>query len=407
MPPSSYGKQYRIKPRFFIIIALLLVLLIWGVVSLAAALRPPKIKWGRLANDQSITAVVLRDETVVQAKANGKLSGISAEGEAVKRDQAIAMLYTSGYSEKDLENLTTLRSEIKDYQENSLLKNVKKPSLDSINTQINQKMSEISAQTAAGKNNTLLALEKELNDYMEQRRQLMLTIITQPDDPLNEKYKQEQALVAKIDETRQQLTAPSDGLVSFYLDGFEQEFTPNAIQNMLPEQVKELTGEILSKRGAASGDEIVEVNQPIARIVNPAHWYAVILLGSRENPLSEGNTTEVTFDGLKDPVSAKVVKVVTSGRTALVVLEMTDGAQQMLSLRLINGHIGRDITGFLVPLNMLQEQGDKTVLTYRQPQGGAKTIEVTILAKDAKNAVIADAQSDAGALAVGMELVKP
>ena len=407
MPPSSYGKRYQIKPRFFIILALLLMLLVWGVVSLAAALRPPKIQWGRLANDQSITAVVLRDETVVQAKVNGKLSGIAAEGEPVKRDQAIAMLYTSGYSEKDLENLIKLRSEIKDYQENSLLKNAKITSLDSINEKIAQKMNEISAQTAAGKHNTLLALEKELNTFMEDRRQLMLTVISQPDDRLNDQYTLEKNLQAKIDETRQQLTAPSDGLVSFYLDGFEPNLTVNAIENMLPEQVKELTGMILNQRGAKSGDEVVEANQPVARIVNPAHWYAVIVLGSRENPLSEGNTTEVTFDGLKEPVSAKVIKVVSSGRTALVVLEMTQGAQQMLSLRLINGHIGRDITGFLVPLNMLKEEGGKTLLTYRQPQGGAKTIEVSILAKDPKNAVIADAQTNSGALAVGMELVKP
>ncbi len=406
MSQANFGKQYKIKPRFFIILALLLALLVWGVVSLAAAMRPPRIQWGRLANDQAISAVVLRDETLVQAKANAKLSCIAAEGEAVQRDQPIAMLYTSGYSEKDLEKLIELRAYIKDYQENNIIKNIQDKDLEAINGKINTKMDEISTLTAQGKTQSLLVYEKELKDLMEQRRLYMLEFV-KADEHLNKQYTMESNLQAKIDETRQQVTAPAEGLVSFYLDGFESYLTVAALETMTPEQVRDISGDILSKRTAKAGGEVVEAQQPVCRIVNPSRWYALAVLGSRENPLSEGNTQEVTFDGLKEPVQAKAVKVVNQGRNALVVLEMTAGVQEMLSLRLINGRIGRDISGFLVPVNMLKEDGGKIFLSYRQPQGGVKTVEISVLAKNAKSAVIAEAGADTGALAVGMELVKP
>ncbi len=406
MSQANFGKQYKIKPRFFIILALLLALLVWGVVSLAAAMRPPRIQWGRLANDQAISAVVLRDETLVQAKANAKLSCIAAEGEAVQRDQPIAMLYTSGYSEKDLEKLIELRAYIKDYQENNIIKNIQDKDLEAINGKINTKMDEISTLTAQGKTQSLLIYEKELKDLMEQRRLYMLEFV-KADEHLNKQYTMESNLQAKIDETRQQVTAPAEGLVSFYLDGFESYLTVAALETMTPEQVRDISGDILSKRTAKAGGEVVEAQQPVCRIVNPSRWYALAVLGSRENPLSEGNTQEVTFDGLKEPVQAKAVKVVNQGRNALVVLEMTAGVQEMLSLRLINGRIGRDISGFLVPVNMLKEDGGKIFLSYRQPQGGVKTVEISVLAKNAKSAVIAEAGADTGALAVGMELVKP
>ncbi len=406
MSQANFSKQYKIKPRFFIILALLLALLVWGVVSLAAAMRPPRIQWGRLANDQAISAVVLRDETLVQAKANAKLSCIAAEGEAVQRDQPIAMLYTSGYSEKDLEKLIELRAYIKDYQENNIIKNIQDKDLEAINGKINTKMDEISTLTAQGKTQSLLIYEKELKDLMEQRRLYMLEFV-KADEHLNKQYTMESNLQAKIDETRQQVTAPAEGLVSFYLDGFESYLTVAALETMTPEQVRDISGDILSKRTAKAGGEVVEAQQPVCRIVNPSRWYALAVLGSRENPLSEGNTQEVTFDGLKEPVQAKAVKVVNQGRNALVVLEMTAGVQEMLSLRLINGRIGRDISGFLVPVNMLKEDGGKIFLSYRQPQGGVKTVEISVLAKNAKSAVIAEAGADTGALAVGMELVKP
>ena len=406
MSSGSYGRKYHIKPRFYIILAVALALLGWGVWSLLSLLRPQRIEWGRLSNDQAISAIVLRDETLVESKAYAKLDCLAAEGEAVKKDQPVAMLYVTGYSDKDLEKLIKFQAEIKDYQENNILKNIVNSDLDNLNGKINAKMDEISQRAAEGKTQNLLAYEKELKDYMEQRRLFMLTIV-KADVYLQGQYKLEENLKAKIDETRQTVKSPADGLLSFYLDGSEGDLTVHGLQNMTPDQAREMYATILRERSNKVTSDIVATNQAMCRIVNPNHWYALAVLGNKENPLTQGNSGPVTFDGLAEPVDAKAVKVVTEGRFSLLVLEMSSGAKEMLSLRLVNGHIGRDISGFLVPVDMLKEDGGKTYITFKESGSTVKVVEVSVLAKDSMHAIIADAIKDGALLAVGSELVKP
>lgn len=408
MQSGGYGRRYRVKPRFYLFITIVLGLAILGLLYFLGVFRQPRVEWGRLTSDQNFTAIVLRDEQLLNATEYSKLSCIAAEGEPVTKDASVAMLYLSGFSEKDIENLQKLRSDIKDYQENNILKTTVNAGLEDLNNKINDKMGEISAKAINQQTQDLAASEQELRQFMQQRKDYMLTIVN-ADDTLNRYYQQEDNLQKKIDQTRKVVKSPSDGLVSYYLDGYENELTVKSIDTMTPATVKSLLESMLKKKTSFKSSEIVEAKDPICRIVNPAKWYAVIVMNTNENPFIQSmQYPYLTFGGLQNTVSGKAIKVSTVGHDSLVVLEISDGAKDMISLRLVDGHIGSDKEGFRVPLNMIKEDKDngKASIAVKGSGANVKRIEVSVLGRDQKYAIIADVQG-ASELAIGLPLVKP
>ena len=131
------------------------------------------------------------------------------------------------------------------------------------------------------------------------------------------------------------MNAPADGLVSYYLDGYEDVLTVASIDKMTPATMSALMKELEKKSVAFNNDDtVITAGQPICRIVNPAKWYAVVVMNASENQLVEGTEREVSFDGMQKTVNAKIIKVATEGRDSIAVLEFSEGVREMLTLRL-------------------------------------------------------------------------
>lgn len=402
---GGYGRKYRIKPRFFIIIVAIAGVAVWGLVSALGLFRPARVEWGRLSSNQSITAIVLRDEQLVLAPEYSKLACVAAEGGQVKKDTQVAELYLSGYSDKDISTLVKLENDIKDYQENNILKDIKDAGLESLNTQINNTMNQISAMALDRQTQGLAAAEQDLRTYMQQRKDYMPTFI-KADDTLNRMYDNENTLLAKINQTRKPVNSPADGLVSYYLDGLEKTLTVTAIDKMTPGTMKALMNSIFKNSSTFASNEYVQAKQPICRIVNASKWYAVVVMDESQDPFVQGVSYDVTFDGLPDTASAKAVKVTSEGGTTLAVLQLATGVKEMLSLRLVTGHLGRDIEGFRVPLSMIAQSNGKFYIAIQGEGPKVNRMEVTMLGKDSKYAIIKET-ANTGELEAGLQLVRP
>ncbi|MDD3243899.1 MAG: HlyD family efflux transporter periplasmic adaptor subunit [Eubacteriales bacterium] len=398
--------KMKIKPRFFIVLAVALGLVAWGMVALVRLFLPPTVEWGRLDTDQEISAVVLRDETVVPAQAQARVMCIAAEGEMVTNGGTVAMLYTSGYNDKNMQNLITLQQKIKDYQENNILANVINADLETLNTQISAKLEEIRQCTAQLRTGSLLTYERELKDLMTRRQALMKQIIT-PDDYLQKLYDQETGLQSKIDETRSAAAATADGYISYIFDNLESQLTVANIDQMTPKIVTTLEKQVLKGDILDFSSGLRAAGEPLCRIVNPTHWYALVVMGKNESTMTEGATCEVTFDGISETVEAKVVRYVPEGGQVLAVLEMTKGAQSVTSMRRITGHVGRSAEGFKVPVKAVQTtEGGGYAVQVKTAQG-VTAVEVEVMASDNRQAIVTESKGSGGVLTVGQRVILP
>lgn len=398
-------KRFSIKPRFYIFMAVAAALLIWGVVALFNLFAPPVVEWGRLETVQDITALVLRDETIMYSPEQVRIMCIAAEGEQVEEGNTIAMLYKSGYNEKNMQNLITLQQKIKDYQENQLLADYKLADLETLGQQIDGKLEEIRVAAAQSKTGALLGYERELKEMML-RRQDLLAQNAQPDDYLQKLYDQETGLKQKIDETRIASTAQISGYVSYIFDGLEAQLRVDNIANMTPKDVTNLEGQVLRGDILDFSSGLRKKDEPLCRIVRSDVWYALVVMSKSRSTMTAGAVCQVQFDGLSDPVEGTVVQYVPDGNQVLAVLEIHEGAQNITSLRRITGHVGRSAEGFRVPLeSLVQVEGGQAL----QVQGaeGVVTVMVDVMASDTRQAVVAEAKGSGGVLSVGQRIIMP
>lgn len=401
-------KKYRIRPRFYILVTLLLALLVWGGVAIAQMLSPAKVEWGRLETDQEVTAILLRDEQVVLSEEYARMDCLVAEGEQVQTGTELAILYTSGYSEKDIQNLVDVQESIKDYQEINILKAFVDKDLENLNTEIDDKMQQITDLVNRGENRGLLVQERELAQLMEQRRLYMLEIV-QPDETLNKMYEREAALQEKINNTKRIITAEQSGIVSYFLDGYEDLFSMVNLDIMDVQTVTRAEKELLSGGEAtqAGTNGVVAVDQPLYRLVDSNEWYALIVLPRLQNTLVTGGTCDISFEGYEEKLlSAQIYKVTEEGRYALVTLKLSEPIGALLSLRLVSGHIGRSLEGFRVPAEALTQQDDITGVRVII-DGESRFIAVDVLAQDSRHAIVRESGEGEYRLALDQRVVVP
>ena|GEM_PF-3289828 len=401
-------KKYRIKPRFYFFLAILIAVCIWAGYGLVKFFEPPVVEWGRLSNDVEANAVIIRDEMVVNSDNYGRLECQVAEGEYVELNTEVAQIYESGFSEDDINNLIDIRQQIKDYQTSNILKNIIHDDLIRIDTEIDALIDEISELVRTGDTRQLPAKERQMSLLMEQRRSTMNEIL-QSDSSLETLYQQEQVLINKIDSTKVTLLTPKAGLISFFIDGMEGMLNFKLVEHMSAGDFELIYSQIedtFSKSGLGSSS-VVNMNQPIYRIVNEGKWYAAMLISRNENTLQSGANCQVSFEGYgEEMLDATVYAVRDAGRDVLVILEFRQSVAPVVTLRTAVCHIGAAGQGFKVPLRTLVNI-DGVQGVHVKDEQGQTFIPVNVIDYDSYYALVTEASDATKSLIIDQRLVVP
>ena len=404
-------RRVRIKPRFYVIVTAfvgLIALAVWGIVSLIGG--GPTVEWGGLATDQTVNVLIVRDEQVIQAgDYASRAEALVAEGETVTAGEAVLNLYTAGYSEKEMQNYLVVQQKIKDAQENDILKNIVDATLEDLNTRIDAKQEELSTSINQGEFDKLLRGERELAQLMEERRVYMKELTSaNTTEYLEGLYQSESQLLERINATRLQATSPMDGVVSFFLDGFQNELRPDTLDQLTAGTVLNIVERLQAGETTNASTAQIAPETPLARVVNPNLWYAVMVLPAAENTLVEGQTCELSMDGYGEPLlDAQVIRVAPEGANHLVVLQLDAPIGAMVSLRKVSGHLGGNVEGFKIPLAAVMSGESGSYVTV-QEDGQTQNVAIQVLASDESSAIVSPLETEGGArLAVGQKGVLP
>jgi len=397
-------KRIRIKGRFYVIVAAFLALLIWGIVSLVNLINPPRVEWGTLETSKESQALIIRTENTLSFSEYVRLIPIATEGSTVQEGQEIAVLYTAGYSPKDLANLMTLQQTIKDYQTNNVLKSVVDRDLDAIENDITSNLQTISQTMSEGRFDQLLELERSLITVMDRRRVYMNSTI-QADSHLETLYQQERNLQNRIDANKVIVTTPMEGILSYLVDGFEAVLQPDNLADYTVSNVQSLLNDI-DTSGLSVGTGEAMKDMPVFRIVQPAPWYLLILLPKTDATLPAGSVCEVEVEGYEGSLTAYVNDVRTEKNRSLMILEIRNAIDSALNLRRVSVHIGSSAEGFKVPRELLGSDDLGYYLMVRSQSGEIIRVSVTLLGSDATSAIVQNTGDD-HTLNTGMRIYKP
>lgn len=365
----------RIKKRFFIITVVLAAIVILGIIGIINSSAVSKLEWGVLKENQFLDGIVLRDETTFSIGQYGRIDYLKYEGDTVAEGDVIANKYSTDYIELRLKDLENTRKQIESYQR-QIMNTVVNEDLDKLDVDISNKIKEISE--AQSKDDYSSAIKKKIElDLMLEQRRTLLREKTKADFHLQELYDEEKRYEDTINQWKTEITAPSDGILSFYSDGLEESLPFDNIDDVFKLDLKD----IMAKAKSSAKE-----NQAVYRIVNTEKWYIVLV--SEINPvLTAGSEVELYQHGSDKAINAKFIKESKEGSLYICVFEVEAEMGDLANTRVTQFSINKPNEGLIVDNSAIKTK-DGLQGIYIKENGKKEFVYVQVVATAGNKSII-------------------
>ena len=384
-------RRKRVTGRFYIfLLAIVVIAFLIVRPHLDFGAREITIEPGSASYSRSTDAVIIRDETVFSSGTIARVEYVAMENTLLNEGDTIAYLYSTGYSESELERLEEVRANIQAYHK-TILNNIVDTDLERLDRIVDMKALELKALVTHQTSGDLLSLTRQLESAMVDRQDYMRA--NQREDlNLNRLYQSESTRMNSIASWRTEATAEAEGVVSFYTDGYENALTPDSLEALTPEDIRAvIAGSPLGETSSRQTD--------IYRLVDQDTCYVAILTdGQSWNPVLD-QEYYLQFEGFEDLVyTARVTRVQKIDNEVLAVFLVEDPMGPMIYQRSGRVTLNSELSGLSVLSEALADQnGQPGVWLFDVP--GGTFVPVDVLSNDGSRALIQPLAE--GALEVG------
>lgn len=357
-------RKRRVKPRFFVFIAILLVaVFLLARPLLTASSGVESIIDVNSSITQSMDCVIIRDESVTTSDSTVRVEYIARENTEVSQGDTIASLFTTGYTESLLTRLEEIRQNIQAYHK-TLLGTIVDSDLDRLDAVVDICADDfrnlVTQQTRGNLQTVIEQLETAMvnrQDYMRQNKR--------DDTRLTQLYDQENTQLNSIQSWRVDSTADRDGVLSFYIDGYENDLTAASLDSLTPADI----------RAVLAGSDLATTadtrSTGIYRIVDQDTWY-VALVSSADNWIPVvGQNYYLQFEGFADlEYSATVTNVQKSSGTVLAIFEINQPIGPMIYQRTGRATLSISLSSLAVNTRALYNQDGQLGVWLNDVPGG-------------------------------------
>ena len=384
-------RRKRVTGRFYIfLLAILLIVFLIVRPHLRFGTREAIIEPGSASYSRSTDAVIIRDEDVFSSGTIARVEYVAMENTLLNEGDTIAYLYSTGYSESELERLEEIRANIQAYHK-TILNNIVDNDLNRLDRIVDMKALELKALVTHQATGNLLSLTQQLETAMVNRQDYMRA--NQREDlNLNRLYQDESTRMNSVVSWRTEAAAEEEGVISFYTDGYESALTPETLSALTPADIRAVLA------GTPLGEASSRVSD-IYRLVDQDAWYVAILTdGQSWNPVLD-QEYYLQFEGFEDLVyTAKVTRVQKVDNEVLAVFLVEDPMGPMIYQRSGRVTLSSELSGLSVLSEALADQnGQPGVWLFDVP--GGTFVPVEVLSNDGSRALIQPLTD--GALQVG------
>lgn len=320
---------------------------------------------------------LFRDEVRLDPAA-GLVNYHLAEGEKVAAGEEVAVSYQNQQALKDQQKVRDKTSQLEQLQ---YARSEESASGKNLDKQINATFADIQRSALQG---DYTRVHKQSNDYKQLvlRRECLYTEGAAADlgmaslDIANELNE----LKSTLGGESVSITAPErSGIFSTYVDGYEDMFTLDSLEDISPSGFKTLVEQVPAQTGDAAG-----------KVVTSSVWDLVMLVKEEDLPkFTQETEVSVRFSALTNamPMEVKEVGYAEEGE-AVVVLESRKNMVDTIAFRQQSGLvIFESEKGILIPKNALRvDDSERGVFTVTGRQAEFKPI--TVVAEDAEHYIV-------------------
>lgn len=348
------GNLFRMLVFFGILIALISIT-ISSKTSGNISNNYSVLKEGEIDGSVKGTAYFIRKEITIPSTMNGNFIKSYVEGERVSSGSVIGYIVDENL-ESTLSEVKSIEGRIKSAQ--SKINESKSASSDTakkLDEDIRQKTSQLALTSMDGKIPEYISLKKDIDLLLKQKSELVLG------DTSNDSYiaglqAERLTLQNKLKGSTEDLVASVAGVISYHIDGFENDFTNLDVSNISP---KYLEGLKLDDKVQPSNHVVID--QKVIKIMDEIYYYvAVVIDGNTDTSIiKEGNMVSLLSEDRAFQTQADVVSIKSVDGKMLAVFKSTSSLASTISFRKLKIEVVcNNSLGLLVPIRSLFDQND-------------------------------------------------
>ena len=264
---------------------------VYAAVSIVRGWEEPLVTTHAYSYAQNVgmeaTGLFIRRESVLPGAAGSYVDQILSEGEKAAAGQAVALLYSDSSAPATRQSIRALEAEIEQL-EYALAFGTQATDVSRLDAQVLSSITALRGLTARG---DLTALE----DYALNLRTLVFkrdyaygdtAAAGQLQQLIADRQTQLRQLNSSLNQVSRTVYAPSSGVFSGSVDGWEDSLSPG----MLDELTAESLSALLSQKPADRPDAV-------GKLITGSTWYFAALLPGTDAGLRAGNTYTLNFTG--------------------------------------------------------------------------------------------------------------
>lgn len=267
------------KAKFFVGRLMFLIGFIIGVIYLISIVldttQKPVISYqtvqtGFIDNSDVFNGLIIRDEKVVTNKDEGNMYLIAGEGDKVKKNGQIYQILDASQTSLLQQNIQSVESDIEKVQAKRQGISYYQNEIKAINHTINNNIEIYYMQSEPGNLLGTHELKKQLEYEIVKRKNIHMQDNA---ESLTELKEQKEVLATQLSGSEKIYKAVEPGIISYYVDGFEDKFTLDKLSNITEEDVKQKYS-----IKSTTGNQIIGANEPAYRMIKSNNWKIVCFM---------------------------------------------------------------------------------------------------------------------------------
>lgn len=322
---SSYkiNKKKIVKILLPISILTIAIFILYTIINLIIV--PTEmfiIKNDTISTEEGSIGYVIRDEKTAKGNnyGNGMIQ-IKAEGEKVANGDPIFRYYSS--NEEDLnKKIEQLNLEIQE----ALLgqKNLLPSDIKAIDDQIENKIDGLKSKNDLQE---IIEYKNDINTYITKKSKIVGDL-SQSGSYINGLIQEREQYQSQLKANSEYVNAPMSGVVSYRVDGLEEELIPNNFEN--------LSKEYFEKLDLKTG-QIVATSKEMGKVINNYECYVATIMDSKEaKETTVGKKVKLRLS-TQDEISATISYIAEqSDKSVLIVFKTSDCVEKLIDYRKIS-----------------------------------------------------------------------
>lgn len=342
-------KRLKIKYNYLIIlgvIAYIFVKLLNNMTSYTVQLET--VKYGELVESISKQGVIIKDEQVILAQADGNIDYLAQEGKRVPKNKKIAEIQKGEVDLQKKEKLDTINRRIESIKFNRN-EEILKSDIQKLDVTTKRLRSEIKTNIMNSdiesiqnlKDKLLVAIDKKSLIWGEK------SIVGKNTKTLeSEKFKIENELNSSV----KSVFAQESGIISFNKDDYEDILKVSSIEHLNSQYLST----VKNKENMIKKNDGVKVGDPIGKIINNHIWHIAVVLDEKESShLKIGANVKVDKESQVFDASVKYLYKDENNKNILV-LEVDEEKVDFYDERICDFNIiYRQVSGIKIPKNAI------------------------------------------------------